>query len=109
MTMTLPLHAHPIDLDHLGRQTFHDKVLQREVLMLFGSQLDEAVETLPATEHGERWQVAHGLKGAAAGVGAFEVAACAERILRQPQDDELIGQLRAAAEDVRAFLLTLPG
>lgn len=80
-----------LDEVHLDRQTFGDRDLAREVLVLFDAQavrLAPAIldASLPAVE---RADAAHTLKGAARGVGAAAVAALAERIE---------GALRAGSE-----------
>ena len=70
----------PIDLDHLDQYTAGDRALNAEILRLFREQCSAMLarlEELAAGDHagGEIWkQSAHTLKGAARGVGAFEVA-----------------------------------
>jgi HPt (histidine-containing phosphotransfer) domain-containing protein len=73
--------SRPIDLVHLARQTGGDKALETEVLALFARQARQAVAQLGALlEASSRAELAHKLAGAAKGVGAFEVARCAEAI-----------------------------
>ncbi|MBV9572213.1 MAG: Hpt domain-containing protein [Alphaproteobacteria bacterium] len=68
----------PVDLQHLARYTGGDPVLDSEILRLFVKQSAELMAELPAalaTGDRERWHhIAHSLKGAARGIGAFEFA-----------------------------------
>lgn len=75
----------PLDHAHLARYTLGDKALELEILDLF---LDEAPHTLNRLEtlaacipcDAKAWVVGcHTLKGSAWAVGAFDVAAAAER------------------------------
>jgi HPt (histidine-containing phosphotransfer) domain-containing protein len=72
----------PIDLQHFESATFGDRSLQREVLELFEGQAVKLLETIRATQGKMQAEAAHALKGAARGIGAFAVAAEAERIER---------------------------
>jgi hypothetical protein len=69
-----------IDLAHLARMTLGDKRLEAEVLALLDRQADLLLarmrEALPAAAGA----FAHTLKGSARGVGAWRVAAAAERV-----------------------------
>ena len=76
-----------IDLEHLARYTGGEKGLNTEMLRLFDGQITDMVaelNALLASRDGKRWrEVAHTIKGAARGVGAFsmgDVAAAAEPI-----------------------------
>lgn len=70
-----------IDLSFLDRVTFRDRGLAREVLVLFGKQAESLCADIAATSDVRtRREAAHKLKGAARGVGAFEVAAAAEDV-----------------------------
>ena len=69
-----------IDLAHLARMTCGEKTLQVEVLALFDHQatmLLARIEETPARAIGA---LAHTLAGSARGIGAWEVAAAAERL-----------------------------
>ena len=70
----------PIDFGHLARQTFADHALERELLELFAAQCDVLV---PAIGDARRPQdgvmAAHTLKGSARAVGAWVLAALADR------------------------------
>lgn len=70
-----------IDVAFLDRVTFRDRVLAREVLVLFGRQAEGLLSIITTTEKQHiRNESAHKLKGAARGVGAFEVARAAEEV-----------------------------
>lgn len=99
----------PIDLDHLERQTMGDKALGREVLGLFVEQSVSVRDKLALAVQSERILLAHGLKGAARGVGAFAVAECADAIERNPGESVHIERLTTLVEDVRAFVASLDG
>lgn len=70
----------PIDLEHFAAATFGDRALQREVLGLFEAQAAKLMETIRSARGREQAEAAHALKGAARGIGAFGVAAEAEKI-----------------------------
>ncbi|MBU6299641.1 MAG: Hpt domain-containing protein [Alphaproteobacteria bacterium] len=67
-----------VDLSHLARYTGGDEALNAEVLRLFETQTSEIVGRLQAildARDAKSWKEAtHTLKGAARGVGAFELA-----------------------------------
>jgi HPt (histidine-containing phosphotransfer) domain-containing protein len=67
----------PLDIAHLERATFGDRVLEREVLGLFVAQSVTLMERL-RKDPSARGMLAHTLKGAARGIGAFTVADAAE-------------------------------
>ena len=70
-----------IDLSFLDRVTFRDRTLAREVLVLFGQQAESLLVLIAdAGDERTRREAAHKLKGAARGVGAFDVARAAEEI-----------------------------
>lgn len=74
-----------IDRDHLARMTLHEAALEREVLVLFDHQAEEISERLRLVAAGDPADaagIAHRIKGAARGIGAFEVAAAAETLER---------------------------
>jgi HPt (histidine-containing phosphotransfer) domain-containing protein len=71
----------PFDLAHLERATFGDRALTREVLGLFDRQAVRLLDEIAAaTNSRARGEAAHGLKGAARGVGALALARAAEEI-----------------------------
>lgn len=103
----------PIDLDHLAAYTGGEKGLNAEILALFDGQISDMVAQLNALlKEGDakRWrQIAHTIKGAARGVGAFEMgdaAAAAEPV--DPMNGEAalaaLKSLEEEAETVRAFI-----
>jgi HPt (histidine-containing phosphotransfer) domain-containing protein len=70
-----------IDLSFLDRVTFRDRSLAREVLVLFGQQAESLLVLIAeAADERTRLEAAHKLKGAARGVGAFDVGRAAEEI-----------------------------
>lgn len=98
----------PIDLAHLSRQTMGDRALEEEVLALFAHQIaatrGQIAET---TANEERYRLAHTLKGAARGMGAFTLADCAEKIERDPSNKDLVGQLSSLIDEVQDFIATI--
>ena len=68
----------PVDLAHLSRYTGGDATLNAEVLRLFSGQSGELVgklkDQLEAGDAKSWRETAHSLKGAARGIGAFELA-----------------------------------
>lgn len=102
-----------IDLEHLARYTGGEKDLNGEILRLFDSQVTGMVAELNAlleSRDGKRWrEIAHTIKGAARGVGAFgmgEAAAKAEPVdpANHPEAKAAIKTLESEAETVRAFI-----
>ncbi len=71
--------AKPVDLVHLSRQTMGDEELERDVLSIFMKQSASYLrQILDAGNERDRQQCAHQLKGAARGIGAWELARIAE-------------------------------
>src|SRR6185437_9664459 len=102
-----------IDLEHLARYTGGERALNEEVLRLFDDQVTAMVAELHgllASRDAKRWrEVAHTIKGAARGVGAFsmgDLAAWAEPI--NPADastaKDVIAKLEREAQTVRRFI-----
>jgi HPt (histidine-containing phosphotransfer) domain-containing protein len=94
----------PFDLEKLARATFGDAGLRAELLEMFDRQLAEAVPALGGCEGADRWRLAHGLKGAARGLGADGLADCAAAIELDPHDDALVERLGDVAREVRRFI-----
>lgn len=75
-----------LDLVHLSRQTEGDALLQRELLEMFRQRSPELVhrmETIafePEPQMRPIRDLAHQLKGSALALGAFNLAAAAERV-----------------------------
>jgi len=103
-----------LDLAHLARYTGGDTALNAEILRLFDSQTGELVERLRSTltaRDAQSWKmVAHTIKGAARGVGAFPLsdAAAAAEPLDPCADDAgaALETLSLRAEAVQAFIRT---
>lgn len=103
-----------VDITHLSRYTGGDETLNAEVLQLFDNQISEMVGQLRSVldaQDAKTWkQVTHTLKGAARGVGAFDIAnaaAAAEPIdpIRDRGNASLaIRSLEAASADVQTFI-----
>jgi HPt (histidine-containing phosphotransfer) domain-containing protein len=74
-----PLGADPIDRAFLARFTRGDVAFEREVFALFCAQMPVNLQRLRAAS-GRQWRdAAHTIKGSAAAIGAFRLAAVAER------------------------------
>ena len=70
--------ADVVDLGHLARYTMGDPGLEKELLGMFQSQLDELIRAIERADDVAAWKLAvHTLKGAAMGVGAFPLARAA--------------------------------
>ena len=71
--------AGAIDLAHLGRATFGNRALAREVLSLFDRQAEKLLTVIAAAaDDRARREAAHAIRGAALGIGAARVAEAAE-------------------------------
>jgi HPt (histidine-containing phosphotransfer) domain-containing protein len=72
------MNGRPVDLAHLSRYTGGDAALNAEVLQLFVNQAGELVRRMDGvlqSGDAKTWrEVAHSLKGAARGIGAFAMA-----------------------------------
>ena len=107
--------ANAIDLEHLARYTGGEKSLNAEILRLFDGQVTGMVAELNgllASRDSKRWrEVAHTIKGAARGIGAFgmgEAAAKAEPVdpANGAEAKAAIQKLESEAQTVRAFIET---
>ncbi len=89
--------ARAIDFNHLDAYTAGDHDLIQEVLRLFRGQVGQLIEILSQTSDAKTWRdTAHGIKGAARGIGAWQ-AADAAAIVEQFDFRDVDG--RAAALD----------
>lgn len=88
-----PTPHRPIDLAHLAAQTMGDRVLESEILCMFGKQLSQARASFANANADERKRLAHTIKGTARSVGAFAIADVAERIEKAPLNSGLINDL----------------
>jgi HPt (histidine-containing phosphotransfer) domain-containing protein len=100
----------PIDIEHLGRMTLGDAVLEHEVLAMFSAQAVGLIATL-ATLPANSTALAHTLKGSARAIGAFQVAEAAadlETAIRNGEDptralaelDDAVAQARRAIDAI---------
>lgn len=102
-----PSRGRPIDLVHLARQTLGDREIEREVLALFLTQASTVRSRIAGATPAERKLLAHGLRGSAAGVGAFAVAQSATAVENAPQEVGLIGDLTSSIDEVREFIASI--
>ncbi len=102
-----------VDLEHLAKYTGGEKALNEEILRLFDGQIAGMMAELNGLVAGQdtkRWrEIAHTIKGAARGVGAFEMGeAAAKAEPMNPADSaqaqSAIRKLEAEAQTVRAFI-----
>jgi HPt (histidine-containing phosphotransfer) domain-containing protein len=102
-----------IDLEHLARYTGGDRAINAEVMRLFDGQATELVarlHTILEARDAKSWkEVAHTLKGAARGIGAFAMGDAAAYL--EPLDlneraraGAAIGLLKQHADAVQAFI-----
>jgi len=103
----VPSKGRPVDLVHLTRQTLGDRAVEQEVLGMFMHQLVTIREGLGRKDADERRALAHTLKGAASGVGAFAIADCAENIEQSPSDDRLVAQLSELIDQAQDFIAAI--
>lgn len=98
-------HAPVIDIEHLRGFTDGDLSLERELAELYLSSADLYLSRLEAaTSDTEAWRRhAHALKGASTNLGAGEVGALALRAEHGEPDQELLKEMTAAVDRVRAF------
>ncbi len=81
-----------------------DRDLQREVLDLFAGHLRMVWSRIGDASAEDRAALAHGLKGAARGIGAFALADCADAIEREPGSAHNLARLGELMEEVLAFV-----
>lgn len=76
----LSIEASAVDWDHLSRQTFGDRELEKELLTLFSTQAASFVARLDdsAEDAAGRRRIAHTLQGSARAIGAFDLANAAQ-------------------------------
>lgn len=105
--------AGAFDIEFLDRVTFSDRGLAREVLQMFDQQADSLLKVIRDTESTRmRLEIAHRLKGAARGVGAFSVAKAAEEIETATDEIELanaVSLLTVRVTEARMALASLIG
>ncbi|MGH6828837.1 MAG: Hpt domain-containing protein [Rhizomicrobium sp.] len=100
-----------VDLDHLGRYTGGDRTVNGDILGLFDAQIMGLVAELSATRcDPSRWrEIAHTIKGAAGGVGAFALGEAAARAEHTDPADTVdartaIEALKSEACSVHGFI-----
>jgi HPt (histidine-containing phosphotransfer) domain-containing protein len=100
-----------IDLQHLSRYTLGDRGLEKEILLLFLTQLPETIAALSTATSECDWKVAaHTLKGSGRAVGAWRIAGLAEDaegllfgINREARLDA-VARIEEAVLEARAFI-----
>ena len=102
-----PSRHRPVDLAHLSRQTMGDRSLEQEVLSMFLHQAKNVREKICAAPEAERLSLAHGLKGAARGIGAFRVADIAGDVESDPSSEKHLRKLAFALDEVRDFVAAI--
>jgi HPt (histidine-containing phosphotransfer) domain-containing protein len=102
-----PSRSRPVDLIHLARQTMGDRALEQEVLSLFAQQAILVRDAITDAAPAERLQLAHSLKGAASGVGAFAIAECATEIEKKPDDRNMLKRLTKLIDETRDFIAAI--
>lgn len=100
-----------VDLKHLATYTAGDLTLEKELALLFRVSTDRYLDQMLAETDGQGWKdAAHGLKGAARGIGANEVArlaAYAEKLQGsavRARRRSVLPELERAVSDAHAFL-----
>jgi HPt (histidine-containing phosphotransfer) domain-containing protein len=102
---TDPLGTDPIDRGFFARFTRGDVALEQEVFALFCAQMPVNLQRLRAAS-GRQWRdAAHTIKGSAAAIGAFRLAAAAERAemidsANPAAREDAINSVGTAADDV---------
>lgn len=100
----------PIDLVHLSKYTFGDRVLEAELMGLFRSQAGVYISRLETATNAKDWRdAAHSLKGSARGLGAWGLADIAEEVEHHDFDDASarkldVERVREAIVLVSAFI-----
>lgn len=96
----------PVDLVHLSHQTMGDRELEREVLDIFLGQAGTYIEMWHSSAQPEaRRRVAHSLKGAARGIGAWDLAELSARA--EEPDFSDIAELESETARVCAYIVSL--
>lgn len=97
----------PVDLVHLSNQTMGDQALESEVLGIFVSQSQIYMNLLRTSNDYEvLHKASHALKGAARGIGAFELANQAQSIESDPHSCKkcLDQELNKALKYIRGLI-----
>lgn len=109
-----PVSNRPVDLVHLSRHTLGSRALEREVLKLFHTQSVLYLQRLKGAGKDKEWaDAAHTIKGSARGIGAWQVARCAEaaEALRGPSRKSgrvaVLRELEHAIAEANGYIETL--
>jgi HPt (histidine-containing phosphotransfer) domain-containing protein len=96
----------PVDLRHLSDQTAGDRILERQVLEMFITQIPQDITRLRNAGQGKPVsELAHRIVGASRALGAHEVAAAAASLEATGSADEgALADLDAAFEVARGFI-----
>lgn len=91
-----------IDWDHLEKYVIGDDALRDEILTIFVEQAGNLIAQFDAAQTDEGWRTtAHTLKGAARGIGAWELGALCE------EAEEVIGGVPGKCETRSALLISI--
>jgi HPt (histidine-containing phosphotransfer) domain-containing protein len=100
-----------VDLKHLSRYTLGDRGLEKEIFLLFLTQLPETISALSMAGSERDWKVAaHTLKGSARAVGAGRIAGLAEEAeglffgINHEKRLDAVARLEEAVLEARAFI-----
>ena len=102
-----------VDLNHLARYTGGDAAVNAEVLRLFDAQATDLVARLHAildARDAKSWkEITHTIKGAARGIGAFEMADAAAKcepidLADRKHASTAIAALKTHSDAVQAFI-----
>ncbi len=98
-------HAKPLDLVHLSNQTQGDANLEREVLGIFLTQSQVYLNMMDCSDVETRIRAAHSMKGAARGIGAFDLAELAEEVEHDRHNgyDQLKRELTRVNDYIRSL------
>lgn len=88
-----------IDFEHLDRYVAGDAALRDEVLTIFEGQVARCLRLLDVDGPNEEWRsIAHALKGASRGIGAWSVGAICEQAEKMTGTEEDVREARIAAK-----------
>lgn len=102
-----------INMEHLARYTGGDATVNAEILRLFDSQANDLVarlRTILDARDAKSWkEVTHTIKGAARGIGAFDLADAAARcepidLADRQSAASAIAALQTHSDAVQAFI-----
>ena len=105
-----PRPMRPVDLVHLAKQCLGDEGLEFEVLRLFDTTLVTYLERLRLAATFDELAInLHSIKGAASGVGAWNIADLAKAMETELRDarpitPERMADMDMAIEEVRTFI-----